>query len=418
MLNIIDLFAGSGGLSEGFRNPYFNLSFHVEMNSFASQTLKTREVYYYLKKNNRLDTYKDYLTGKITQEQLYSEAPSSIIDKVLNVEITSKSIEDIFKIMDAKFKQQQVHGIIGGPPCQAYSMIGRSSNSNKKHSDKRIYLYQHYVRFLEKYQPQFFIFENVKGLLSFRDEHNELLLPKIIKEFDEVGYSINKQMVNTADFGVPQNRERLFIFGFRKGLPYESFFDHLYRIKESPIVLSELFQDLPAVKPGQTMNHYTDKSSSKYVTTHIRHDDVPLTLNTARMHNKRDLEIYKLVCKAKMDGNQMRYDALPKRLQTHKNTTSFVDRFKALDNNSFSHTIVAHIAKDGHYYIHPDIAQNRSITVREAARIQTFSDNYYFEGSRTAAYQQIGNAVPPLLSQKIAQTILRLNDSVEAVTSE
>ncbi|HHP7817663.1 TPA: DNA cytosine methyltransferase, partial [Streptococcus pyogenes] len=125
-----------------------------------------------------------------------------------------------------------------------------------------------------------------------------------------------------------------------------------------------------------------------------------------RPHNENDLKIYKLVLRAKKKGKNLRYIDIPEELQTHSNTTSFLDRYKALDYGSVSHTVVAHIAKDGHYYIHPDLRQNRSITVREAARIQGFPDDFYFEHSRTAAFKQIGNAVPPILSKKIAMAVI------------
>jgi len=132
---------------------------------------------------------------------------------------------------------------------------------------------------------------------------------------------------------------------------------------------------------------------------------VPLTQNISRPNRLIDLEIYKQVVLAKQQGKNLKYDNLPKKLQLHKHTTIFLDRFKALSADKPAHTIVAHIAKDGHHYIHPDIKQNRSITVREAARLQGFPDDYFFESSRTQAFVQIGNAVPPIFSKKIAKAV-------------
>lgn len=139
-------------------------------------------------------------------------------------------------------------------------------------------------------------------------------------------------------------------------------------------------------------------------------DNLPLTQNISRKNNSNDLKIYRLVAKAKSRGKNLKYDELDTTLQTHRHTDKFLDRFKALSWDSPSHTIVAHIAKDGHHYIHPDIKQNRSITVREAARLQGFPDSYYFLDSRTSAFTQIGNAVPPIFSRKVAEAIVNLGD--------
>ena len=163
---------------------------------------------------------------------------------------------------------------------------------------------------------------------------------------------------------------------------------------------------MPNIRAGKSSKEYCCNYVSKYVQKYIRSNDDILTQHIARPHSKNDLRIYKLVLKAKKIGENLRYNDIPVELQTHSNTTSFLDRYKALDYDSVSHTVVAHISKDGHYYIHPDLRQNRSISVREAARIQGFPDNFYFESSRTAAFRQIGNAVPPILSVKLASAIL------------
>ena len=176
-LNLIDLFSGAGGLTEGFLNhDEFNILGHVEKDYSASLTLKVREAFHYLKKNNKLNIYRDYLNNNIDLKTLFSYVPESIIDKVLNEEISQYTLSKIFKELDQKIQGRKVHGIIGGPPCQAYSTIGRAINIKKKETDERIYLYKFYIKFLRKYSPDFFIFENVKGLLSFKDTHNKLLL--------------------------------------------------------------------------------------------------------------------------------------------------------------------------------------------------------------------------------------------------
>lgn len=408
MLNILDVFSGAGGLTEGFRlKDYFNFICHIEMDKDACASLELRNIYYYLKNKNNLSPYFQYMQGIISRETLYSMVPIDIIQDILTQEISKESLPSIFDFIDKRLVDKKIDGIIGGPPCQAYSTIGRTRNKKKKSTDKRIYLYKYYLDFLYKYKPKFFIFENVKGLLSFKDLTGELLLPKIISEFNKCGYRVDYQVVNASNYGVVQKRERLILFGHREDIfPNISFFDCLTKYIEPAPTIGELFEDLPVIKHGTSSNKYRCNSLSEYLKKYIRNEDDILTQYVARPHNENDLKIYKLVLKSKKKGKNLRYIDLPEELQTHSNTTSFLDRYKALDYDSVSHTVVAHIAKDGHYYIHPDIKQNRSITVREAARIQGFPDDYYFEYSRTAAFKQIGNAVPPILSKKIAMAVI------------
>ncbi|HCU81691.1 MAG TPA: DNA (cytosine-5-)-methyltransferase, partial [Enterococcus sp.] len=213
MLNIIDLFSGAGGLTEGFRKDDFNLLAHVEMDEAASKTLKVRDAYYYLKENGNLNRYNDYINKKISYDEFLAEIPTRIIGKVINLAISEDNLPEIFRQIDSQPNSNMVHGIIGGPPCQAYSTIGRARNKKIKESDERIYLYKFYLRFLEKYNPDFFVFENVKGLLSFKDLDGTSLLEKIKYDFSNVistdHYQIQIKLVNCADFGVPQVRERL-----------------------------------------------------------------------------------------------------------------------------------------------------------------------------------------------------------------
>lgn len=408
MINIIDVFSGAGGLTEGFRyKDYYNFICHIEMDKDACSSLELRNIYYYLKKENNLSPYFKYIQGKISRDDLYSIIPKNITKDILNKEISEDSIPFIFEFIDKRLGNAELDGIIGGPPCQAYSTIGRANNKPKKSTDKRIYLYKHYLDFLNRYRPKFFVFENVKGLLSFKDLSGELLLPKIIHEFDKCGYNVDYQIIDASKYGVVQKRERLILVGYRKDLVVNnSFFDCLEKYIESSSNIKELFEDLPPINSGEIAHKYKRDVSSLFVKKYIRNNDDILTQHIARPHNENDLKIYKLVLKAKKKGKNLRYVDLPEELQTHSNTSSFLDRYKALDYDSISHTVVAHISKDGHYYIHPDLKQNRSITVREAARIQGFPDNYYFEHSRTAAFKQIGNAVPPILSKKIAKSII------------
>lgn len=407
MFNIIDVFSGAGGLAEGFRsNEDFNFLCHIEKDKAACSTLRLRNIYWYLKNNDNLKPYYRYIKGEISLERLNSCIPRWVIDNIINEEISNNTMPKLFSIIDGKLRNGILDGIIGGPPCQAYSMIGRASNVYKKKEDERIYLYKFYIEFLKKYSPKFFLFENVKGLISFLDNDGELLFPKIIKEFENVGYIVKNEIINAKNFGVPQNRERIFIFGLRKDVcSCNLFFDYLKKYSEEGPPIKYVFKDLPKIKSGELSCHYKRNRPSLYTRRYLRNKNDCLTQHCARNNNDNDLMIYKEVLKAKKKNINLNYCDLPDSLRTHSNLYSFVDRYKALNYESPSHTIVAHIAKDGHYYIHPDLKQNRSITVREAARLQGFPDNFYFESSRTSAFTQIGNAVPPILSSKIAMTI-------------
>ena len=408
MINIIDLFSGAGGLTEGFRNQRYKILGHVEKEKAACETLKLREAYYSLKERNKLELYNDFLNSKTSIEDLLKHVPQEKLNKILNFEISQGNIHSIFSFFDDL--GENVDGIIGGPPCQAYSTIGRARNASKKSSDERIYLYKFYIHFLIKYQPKFFIFENVKGLLSFRDADEEFLLPRMKKEFEEAGYSLGYEVLNTKNYGVPQSRERLIIFGVmnEKKELIQEFFKNLKKYEEDEVDVKTAFQGLPSLMAGEVNNSYTNLSNDYVEQNFLQDSKTPLTQNIARPNNSNDLAIYKIVAEAKKNGRNIKYSDLDSRLKTHKHTDKFLDRFKALSWDSPSYTVVAHISKDGHHYIHPDTKQNRSITVREAARLQGFPDNYYFLDSRTSAFTQIGNAVPPIFSKKMADAILTL----------
>jgi len=412
-MNFIDLFAGAGGLSEGFLRAGFLPIAHVEMNKDACDTLKTRSAYYYLKENNRLNEYKEYLLNENRRkEDLWGSVPNGIVESVINREISEESLEYLFERIDAKkeaLEIDQVDLIIGGPPCQAYSVAGRARDPKKMKNDPRNFLYKYYIRFLKKYQPRMFVFENVPGIFSAKNGKH---LENILKALEKAGYRYampeNKDRVlNSKDFGVLQDRKRVIIVGWRIDLDlgYPQFDNE----EENIGTLEGLFSDLPKLKQGQgTMNvvEYSKKSNDYLDRAHIRNREWDiLTQHLVRPNNANDLEIYEIAVKLMNEGKRLKYGDLPPRLITHKNTKTFSNRFQVVNGKSVSHTVVAHIAMDGHYYIHPDIQQNRSISVREAARIQSFPDDYFFEGSRTAIFKQIGNAVPPLMAEKIANQI-------------
>ena len=403
-MQFIDLFAGAGGLSEGFKRAGFNPVAHVESNTSACFTLRTRAAYYYLKSQNQIETYHKYLKGGITRKDFYKSIPKEILDTVINEKIGEETNEAIFNKIDLLKGEEEVDLIIGGPPCQAYSITGRSALKHKK-DDPRKKLYKEYGKYLLRYKPKLFVFENVPGLKS----SDEGIHYRELREyFTSIGYRIDDRQLNAWDFGVIQNRERLIIIGWREDITFE------YPEFEAVInnwSSSDLFNDLPPLKPNQGArwcNYQSDKSD--YLDNHnIRNGIDFTTLHVTRPHNEKDLNIYSMAIDQMAEGKRIKNSEIDERDRTQKNTTDFLDRFKVV--GIVPHTMIAHIANDGHHFIHPDKTQLRSISVREAARIQSFPDDFYFEGmieskNRTAAFRQIGNAVPPLMAQQIAERLL------------
>jgi DNA (cytosine-5)-methyltransferase 1 len=406
-ITYIDLFAGAGGLSEGFmaQGSFLPIA-HVEMNKHAANTLRTRSCYYYLKKNNLVSIYNDYLLGKISREELYSNIPTGILDAVINEEISSASIKHIFDSIDSLAKEQgitDIDMIIGGPPCQAYSLIGRAADANNMEKDQRNFLYKQYIKFLKHYNPKTFLFENVPGILTAGKGKS---FKKIIGAFRVAGYNVEYRILDAFDYGVLQKRSRVIIFGWRQDLSY---FYPTPCEQHYNATVNSLLSDLAPLVPGETNNRYISPMTDYLSLTGIRLADDILTLHTCRSHNSRDLKTYACVIDAWNNHHQrLKYSDLPSDLGTRENKTSFSDRYKLVAGDiPYSHTMIAHIAKDGHYFIHPDIKQCRSLSIREAARIQSFPDNFFFEGSRYAQFSQIGNAVPPLMALALADAIAK-----------
>lgn len=407
--NFIDLFAGAGGLSEGFIQAGFSPVAHVEMNAFAAQTLETRTGYFYLKAQGKLDVYYDYAKGKITRDEFLEQIPEEQLKSVLCETMSDDTLPGLFSTIDTILTAkgiQKVDVIIGGPPCQAYSLVGRAQSSHMEKpmaEDPRNDLYKLYARFLQKYQPKMFVFENVMGIKS---ANGGATWAKVQAALREVGYEIECREQNSKTFGVLQSRRRMIIVGWLKdsGLSYPEF-----EKKTVTATVNDILNDLAILHPGENSGEYrSDEMSAYLVETGIRTKDDVLTHHCARPNKPRDIEIYKKTISLWNDGHKrLNYNDLPEELKTHKNRKSFLDRFKVVEGDkSCCHTMLAHISKDGHYFIHPDIEQHRSITVREAARIQSFPDSYFFEGPRTAQFVQVGNAVPPLMARGIAEGIM------------
>ena len=388
----IDLFSGCGGLSEGFYRMGFTALAHVEINHWACETLRKRMAYYGYKNIN---------------------------NEVIEKDITS---EDILLDIDKAVAGRSVDVIVGGPPCQAYSTAGRVRDSKGMASDPRNFLFESYVRILEYYRPKFFVFENVTGLLSAK-VNGKPILPSIMKALGTAYKVISDPAIlvhNTADYGVPQIRKRVIIMGVRKDIDNKDVIDlyndvlktHWNPETESEsrkglkkfISVKEAIGDLPPVEPGEdastdTYNYPCDNAFLKRIGSAGIH---PLMDHIARKHNALDRERFAVMIRNRWTFGQLRKE-MPQ--YEHEHARVFDNSYVVQWWDLPSKTILAHIHKDGFQFIHPDGGQTRSFTVREAARIQSFPDDFEFAGSRGEKYKQIGNAVPPLFAEALAKSI-------------
>lgn len=413
-MNFIDLFAGAGGLSEGFIRAGFEPIAHIEMDRDACNTLKTRAAFHYLRERDQLSVYTEYLRHKNPKDdggKLWTQVPAQIINTVIQEAIGEKTMNLLFDKIDTLANGRKLDVIVGGPPCQAYSVAGRARKGETMHTDPRTELYKYYVKFIERYKPKMFVFENVLGIKTSKGGEHFCNLQTLVRQ---LGYEIEAREQVASNFGVLQNRHRMIIVGWKSDLPLA--YPQLARQTMPYNVADDLFADLPDRISGQgnlfKLIKYTKPlSEMKYLKeSGIRGVSDYTTQHIARPNNLNDREIYKIAIDLWLTKKRrLNYKDIPIRLQTHKNKENFQNRFQVVDPDGCCHTVVAHIAKDGHYYIYPTknptVENVRSITVREAARLQSFPDDYFFEGSRSAAFKQIGNAVPVVMAERIAFSI-------------
>ena len=397
--NFIDLFAGCGGLSEGFYQEGFEPLLHLEIDSIACKTLKTRMRYY---KYDEDTINKVVMCEDITKDSIIAEMEKRIKNKV-----------DI---------------IIGGPPCQAFSSAGRAQDPNSMNNDPRNYLFENYLKILNHFEPKIFIFENVKGLLTAKPQGVNIF--KLIMSKMEETYNIVHDpkilLLNAVNYGVPQMRERLIIIGVKKDIDYDV--SEIYKLikkthytpgKEKKtlnkfVTVHEAIFDLPKLLPGEGTEiiEFKENCWNDYIKKIRKKDFNKLYNHVARNHNDKDRERYKIL--RENNGWQLKDLQKIRPDLVHHDPKHFGNRYTVQVKNMPGRTIVAHLYKDGNLFIHPDSSQERTFTVREAARIQSFPDDFFFEGARTSQFKQVGNAVPPLLARACAKAIKKVLDLLEA----
>lgn len=535
MLNnipVIDLFAGPGGLSEGFASfipksstSYpFNICASVEMDAWAHQTLELRSFFHEFR-GNAPNEYYQYLRQEITKEELFEKYPiqavaakkRAILAELGNNDHDALIRQRLNKVFEDNPDKPWV--LIGGPPCQAYSVIGRSrrqangAGQQKQEEDKRNFLYLEYLKIIANYKPAVFVMENVKGMLSakvngkeiFHEILEDLRHPKdALEDSNVLGYTRNglkykiyslvvskddgselsptDYIIKSENYGVGQMRHRVILLGVRSDIKVkprtltshedkvtvESLLSDLPKLRSTftrPFGSAEEWYDhlasirnqnwykryKPAVKNGNSVDVDAIKSKMDKCLNAIRNDlstggeftvskpgaayrpdwfNDPrmggVTNHIARGHMKEDLYRYFFAAAyTSAFGRSPRMKDFPTELlPKHKNvgqsldTGAFDDRFRVQQTDRPATTITCHISKDGHYNIHYDPSQCRSLTVREAARLQSFPDNYYFVGPRTQQYHQVGNAVPPLLASQIADIVYDVINQIPLSESE
>ena len=397
-IKAVDLFAGCGGLMDGFeQSNLYNMIAAVEWEEVPCHNLRNR-----LRDKWKIkDADRRVLCFDIQRtEELFRGWNESKYG-------TSEGLDCL--VEEAK----GIDVIIGGPPCQAYSVAGRVRDKNGMKDDYRNFLFESYLEVVKKYKPKIFVFENVPGILSAKP--GDRPITEIIREsFDESGYYVlpnfKNAVIDFSDYGVPQKRNRVIIVGLSKefyGDECETmlnmFYDKIlpsYKTKKKRTV-RDAIEDLPKLYPLQTEKKYEGRKISHslpepFVNNHV-----------ARWQNKRDRGIFETLAEDIASGKK-KYTSTSalKKLYTEKTgKTSNVYKYHVLRWEEQSNLIPAHLYKDGLRHIHPDPKQSRTITVREAARLQSFSDDYVFVGSNMETYKMIGNAVPPLFAKYLAKAV-------------
>jgi DNA (cytosine-5)-methyltransferase 1 len=405
-LTFIDLFAGCGGLSEGFmKTNNFEALAHVEWEMPMVKTLR-----------NRLKTKWEH-----TEEDAEKSVVHFDIQKTEEL-INGNWIEDtklkyaktnhefvVEKGLKGLVGEQKVNLIIGGPPCQSYSIAGRAQDKNSMKDDYRNYLFESFVKVVDAFKPECFVFENVPGLLS-ACPGNIPVTDRIFEAFKKIGYEIRdpqklkKSIYTASELGVPQKRNRIIIIGVRSdsNINLEEIYKSIDSLKNnlSYKTVSDAISHLPKLLPlGNAI-----KIDGKNISHKVR-EKKTIKYHEPRYHNDRDVTIFKNWIK-----NDMNKKRIVDKISFYNNLigkNSNHAKYRNLEWDKPSPTIVSHLYKDGLMFIHPDENQARSITVKEAALLQSFPDDYEFIGSNGVCYKMIGNAVPPEMAKNIALGIIK-----------
>ena len=395
---MIDLFAGCGGLTEGF----LQTGLYDEI--AAIEWLKPQ-----------VDTLRNRLLNKWGIQHSSESVMRFDIQREAEL-FAGWSDTEYGSARGLDYFVEQANGIdiiIGGPPCQAYSVAGRVRDEHGMKNDYRNYLFEHYLNVVNRYQPKLFVFENVPGILSAMP--NGTPITQLIAEgFASIGYEIiadlKDALVNASDYGVPQNRNRVVIVGVRKDLCdnaqslLKKFYSNILpKYKGSKkITVKEAIGDLPPCLPFYDEEHHKKRISHST-------PDCSISWHIPRYSNLRDMDTFRILEEDVASG-RFEYDSkkISDLYEEKIGSKSPIHRYHVLNPDEPSTTIIAHLYKDGNRFIHYDPKQHRTITVREAARLQSFPDDFDFVGSKGAAYQMIGNAVPPMLANAVAKAVYDL----------
>lgn len=400
-IKMLDLFAGCGGLTDGFmQTNCFNDIAAVEWKEPQVRTLR-----------NRLRT-------KWGEQDADERVLHFDIQREVELFAGWSEDKDYKSSRGLDYYVNEANGIdiiIGGPPCQAYSVAGRVRDEKGMADDYRNFLFEHYLAIVDRYQPDLFIFENVPGILSAAP-HGKKVSEIIQKEFSKKDYEITSKLkdaiVNAADYNVPQNRKRVILVGIRrksfKDIDIQKMLDDFYKQIlpshkcENVLTVKDAIGMLPPLEPYWDEEHHSKRKSHS-----VPNCDV--TWHVPRYNNLRDMDTFKLLAED-LESGKNEYDSkkIAELYEKKVGAKSPIHRYHVLNPNEPSTTIIAHLHKDGNRFIHYDSKQARTITPREAGLLQSFDADFEFLGSRGNVYEMIGNAVPPQLAKALAKSVIEL----------
>jgi len=411
-ITFIDLFAGCGGLSEGFlQTSQFEALAHIEWEVPMVNTLRKRLIDRWRHGKDEAFRRVVHFDIQLTKDLIFgdwSEDSLQRYGKTNHSSIIEKGLRGLIG-------NQKVDLIIGGPPCQAYSIAGRAQDPDSMKHDYRNYLFESFVKLVEEFNPKVFVFENVPGLLSAAPGDIPVT-QRIYEAFRDIGYKIRhpqflkKSVYSAVNFGVPQRRNRVILIGVNAeyGLELDAFYSEMDASKKNGrlATVRQTIGHLPSFRPlkipKKNLNRNISHESLKKIS--IKHHE-------PRFHNLRDIEIFKNWLSNNMNKRSSEekirfYNSLLGKNSNHA-------KYRNLEWDEPSPTIVAHLYKDGLMFIHPDEKQLRSITVKEAALLQSFPDDFEFLGSTGYCYKMIGNAVPPEMARSIGIAIAKVVNNYE-----